>query len=429
MLNCISNYNLYAFQYVYEIMVLVIDAQIAGISGDMLLSSLVNMGANKSRVIDGVYSAEEYLRGSKIVKLDFERTVKHGTAASCLVLETKEISHERKGMQIQECIISMSDKIGLSEKAKVFAKESIRSLLYAEANIHGESLESVHFHEASSIDTVIDIIGTSIALDDLNLFTDEIISTPVAVGGGLLTFSHGTTTNPASAILEIFRGSDIGIIGGQVKEELTTPTGASLLTNLASKSVEFYPAMKIRSIGYGAGNKNFDSFPNVLKIVRGDAIGELQSDTVQILETNLDDISGEILGHVIDKLMANGAKDVTITAGITKKGRPTNLVSVICDSSSTNNLINTLVLETGTLGVRVSSSSRYIVPRIIVTVPILLQGKNFSVRCKVVKHNEMIKHFKVESDDVKSIADSLSLPFRDVLELITDEVKRKLNTK
>jgi pyridinium-3,5-bisthiocarboxylic acid mononucleotide nickel chelatase len=410
-------------------MVLVIDAQIAGISGDMLLSSLVDIGANKSKVIDGIYSVEGHLKGSKIVKVDFDKVVKHGIHATCLVLETSENHHERKGIEIQECILSTSDKIGLSEKAKVFAKESIRSLLYAESNIHGEPLESVHFHEASSIDTAIDIIGSAIALDDLKLFSDEIISTPVAVGGGTLTFSHGTVSNPASAILEIFRGSDIIIHGGQVKEELTTPTGSSLLVNLANKCSEFYPTMKIKSIGYGAGSKDFDDFSNVLKIVKGESTNEFQLDNIQILETNLDDVSGETIGYMIDKLIANGAKDVTVTGGITKKGRPTNLVSIICEPSITNSLIGILVSETGTLGVRIRSSSRYVVPRIIVSVPITLQRKNFTVRCKIVKHNEVVKHFKVESDDIKSIADSLSSSFKETSDWIADEVKRRLNIK
>ena len=395
----------------------------------MLLSSLVNIGANKSKVIDGIYSVEEYLKGSKITKVDFDKVIKHGIEATHLVLEVNENHHERKGVEIQECVLSTSDKIGLSEKAKVFAKESIRSLLHAESKIHGEPLESVHFHEASSIDTVIDIIGSAIALDDLKLFSEQIISTPVAVGAGTLTFSHGTTSNPASAILEIFRGSDTIICGGQIREELTTPTGASLLVNLSDRCSEFYPTMKIKSIGYGAGNKNFDGFSNVLKIVRGESTGEFQLDTVQILETNLDDVSGETIGHMIDKIIANGAKDVTVTGAITKKGRPTNLVSIICDPSVTNSLMSILVSETGTLGVRVRSSSRYIVPRIIVTVPILLQGKNFTVRCKIVKQDEIVKHFKVESDDIKSISESLSLPFKVASDLILDEVKRRLDIK
>lgn len=410
-------------------MVLVVDAQIAGISGDMLLSSLIDMGANKSRVINGVYLTEEYLKGSKIVKMDFEKINKYGTAATHLVLEANETHHERKGIEIQECVLSTSDKIGLSEKAKVFAKESIRSLLHAESNIHGEPLESVHFHEASSIDTAVDIIGSAIALDDLKLFSDEIISTPIAVGGGTLTFSHGTASNPASAILEIFRGSEMIICGGQTKQELTTPTGASLLVNLAGKCSEFYPTMKVKSIGYGAGSKNFDGFPNILKIVRGESTNEFQSDTVQVLETNLDDVSGEIIGYTIDNLIANGAKDVTVTAGITKKGRPTNLVSIICDPSVTNRLISMLISETGTLGIRIRSSNRYIVPRVIISVPISIQEKNFTVRCKIVKHEDVVKHFKVESDDVKDIAKSLSLSFREASERISEEVRRRLNIK
>ncbi len=410
-------------------MIIIIDAQVAGISGDMLLSALVNIGANKSKIIEGVHSAENYLKGSKIQKIDFEKRNKHGTEATHLVLEIKENIHERKGIEIQDCILQSSDKIGLSEKAKVFAKESIRSLIRAESKIHGEPIESVHFHEASSIDTVVDIIGSAIALDNLNFFSEEIVSTPVAVGGGTLNFSHGTVSNPASAILEIFRDSDIIISGGQVKDELTTPTGASLLVNLANRCSEFYPPMKIKSIGYGAGNKDFDGFANILKIVSGELTHQFQQDTVQIIETNIDDVSGEVLGQMIDKLIAKGAKDVTVSPAITKKSRLTNLVSVICDPSNLNTLIDTIVSETGTLGVRIRTSNRYVVPRIIVSVPITVGGKNFTVQCKVVKHNEIVKHFKVEADDIKLVSELLGISFRDASEFIHTEVKQKIHLK
>ena len=153
-------------------MVLVIDGQIAGISGDMFLSALVNMGANKSKVIDGAHLTENYLKGSKIKKIDFEKIVKHGTEATYLNLEIEESHHERKGLDIQECILLSSDKIGLSDTAKVFAKESVRSLLLAESKIHGEPIESVHFHEASSIDTAIDIITFN---GELGVISDQII--------------------------------------------------------------------------------------------------------------------------------------------------------------------------------------------------------------------------------------------------------------
>lgn len=408
-------------------MVLIIDPQVAGISGDMLLSALISMGANKSKVIDGVHASENYLSGSKIQKMDFDKIVNHGTEAIQLLLDIKENIHERRGTDIQECILLTSDKIGLSEQAKVFAKESIRSLIKAESKIHGEPMESVHFHEASSIDTVVDIIGTAVALDDLNFFSEEIITLPVAVGGGTFTFSHGTVSNPASAILEIFRNSDIIISGGQVKEEITTPTGASLLVNLADSCAEFYPSIRVKSIGYGSGKKRFDEFPNVLKIVKADKTEQFQQDRVQILETNLDDVSGEVLGNMIDKIIANGAKDVTVAPAITKKGRPTNLVSVICDSSSVNTVLNTLISETGTLGIRIRSSDRFVVPRVTISVPVIIHGKSFTVRCKMVKNQDSVQHFKAEALDVKLVADSLSISFKDANEFIRTEIKQKLS--
>ena len=410
-------------------MVVIIDSQIAGISGDMLLSALIDIGAKKTKVIDCAYIAENYLSGSKIQKIDFEKTIKHGIEATHLLLDIKENTNERRGIEIQECITLTLDKIGSSEKAKVFASKSIRSLINSESKIHGESIESVHFHEASSIDTVVDIVGTTIALDDLNFFSDEIISTPVAVGGGTVSFSHGIVSNPASAILEIFRNSDIIISGGQVKEELTTPTGASLLVNLAKSCSEFYPSMKVKSIGYGAGKKNFEGFANVLKIVRGEKTIHFQQDLVQILETNIDDVSGEVLGYMIDKIMSSGAKDISISPAITKKGRPTHLVSIICDSESVNSVLDTLVSETGTLGVRIRASSRYVVPRVMVTVPVMIHGKNFAIKCKVVKSGDIVKNFKIESSDVKLVADSLSLSFKDANDIIRSHVNQKIGAK
>ena len=212
-----------------------------------------------------------------------------------------------------------------------------------------------------------------------DLFEDEIISSPVALGGGTVTFSHGTTSNPAYAILEIFKGTEIITHGGTTKEELTTPTGASILVNLTKTCSEFYPPMKINLVGYGAGSKNFENFSNVLKIVRGKTNKNLVKDTVQILETNVDDVSGEILGNMIEKVMSSGAKDVTITSGITKKGRPTQQISVICDSESMNPILELLVSETKTLGVRIRSAERYVVPRSIEHDTVEIEGHKFPI--------------------------------------------------
>ena len=408
-------------------MVIVIDPQIAGISGDMMLCALVNLGANKSKIIEGVRIAEKNLNGSIIKNIDFSKVNKLGIEATELILDFKEENQKRKGIEIQKCIEKSSVDVGLSDLAKQFAISSIDTLIKAESKIHGGTLSLVHLHEASSIDTVVDILGTAIALDDLKILNDEIISTPVAVGGGSLTFSHGTTSNPTNAILEILKNSGITISGGQIKDELTTPTGASLLVNLTKTCFDYYPKMKIDSIGYGAGTKNFDGFSNVLRVVKGEKTKNYDHDVVQILETNVDDVSGEVLGNMIDKIMENGAKDVTITQGISKKGRPTNLISVICDLKSMNTLLELLISETGTLGVRRRSSERYVVPRTILTVPIKLNEKNFKIRCKITRENNTIKNFKIESDDIKKISNSINQSFKKTEELIRLAVNEKID--
>ena len=404
-------------------MVLIVDSQIAGISGDMLLCSLVDLGASKSKIIDGINSAKEFLEGVNIKNLDFRKIQKNGIGATELTLEINDSEHERYGSTIQSCIQKTCEKIGLSKEATDFANSSISTLIDAESEIHGEPIESVHFHEASSFDTVIDIIGTSIALDDLNLFDDEIVSSPVAVGSGSVTFSHGTTSNPASAILEIFRNKGIIIIGNQVKDELTTPTGACMLVNLVSSCSEFYPIMEVSSIGYGAGQKNFDGFSNVLKLIRGKKAENYIHDSVKILETNVDDVSGEVLGNMIEKIMSNGAKDVTVSSAITKKGRPTHLVTVICDSDSMNVLTKLLISETGTLGIRIRTSERVTISRSIKNTSIEIQNKKFNINYKT--NNESNK-FKIEADDVKSVSDSLNKSFRETEELIRSEINKKL---
>ena len=405
-------------------MVTVIDPQIAGISGDMLLCALVNIGANKSKIIDGVYLAQDYLKNSKIKNIDFTNVQKHGIQATQIVLDIDEKVDERKGTDVRKCISLVSDKIGLAEKAKSFTTSAIDTLLAAETKVHGTTIESVHLHEASGLDTVVDIVGSAIALNDLGYFDDEIITTPVAVGGGTLSFSHGVTTNPGGAILEIFKNSKIAISGGKVKDELTTPTGASMLVNLATKCSEFYPQLKVNTVGYGAGTKNFDEFPNVLKIVHGEKTTNYERDSVIILETNVDDVSGEILGNMLEKIMKKGAKDVTITPAITKKSRPTNLISVICDTDSMNSVLDLLFSETGTLGIRIRASERFIVPRSIVKTTITIQEKKFPIRYKIIGKD---KNFKIESDDIKLIAESINKSYKQTEELIRNVIKKELS--
>jgi pyridinium-3,5-bisthiocarboxylic acid mononucleotide nickel chelatase len=182
-------------------MVVIVDSQIAGISGDMLLSSLVHLGASKSKIVDAAFTSQSFLPQSKIKKIDFRQVNKHGIRATSLLLQLDEHYHKRKASQLHACIVKTVKKLGLSDNASKFAVNSIETLISAESKIHGISKDSVHFHEASSMDTVVDMVGCAVALDDLGYFDQEIIATPVAVGGGTVTFSHGTVSNPAGAIL------------------------------------------------------------------------------------------------------------------------------------------------------------------------------------------------------------------------------------
>ena len=404
-------------------MVIVIDPQIAGISGDMLLSSLVNLGANKNKIIEGIIKSQKFLSGSIIKKMDFQKIQKHGIASTELILEIDENVSERKGIEIKKAIIESVTELNLPTKARVFAESCINTLISSESKIHGISEDSVHFHEASSIDTLVDIVGITIALDDLELFEEKIVCLPISVGGDTVSFSHGTMSNPASAILQIFKNSDLNIQGNDSKEELTTPTGACILVNLTNNPVQYYPSMNITSIGYGAGQKDFKGFSNVLKIIQGNE-NNFEMDSVKILETNIDDVSGEILGHLIEKVMDQGAKDVSIYPGITKKGRPTNLVCVICDDLKVDMIVDTLVLETGTLGVRISNSNRYIVPRTNHNFSLTFDGKSFEVNYKKSSHKGKI-HFKIEFDDLKNISNALDKPIVDIESFLRKEIEKR----
>jgi len=406
-------------------MVIVIDPLIAGISGDMLLCSLVDLGADKNKIISGIKKSEKFLTNSTIKKIDFQKIQKKGVQSTQLILEIDEDVHERKGSEIKKAIIDSVNILELSKKGKIFADSCIDILISSESKIHGVPEESVHFHEASSIDTLVDIIGITIALDDLKFFDEKILCMPISVGGGTVTFSHGTMSNPASAILEIFKNSNLKIKGNDSNEELTTPTGACILASLTNIAIDFYPSMKIESIGYGAGQKEFDSFSNVLKIVRGSE-NNFEIDSVKILETNVDDVSGEILGNLIEKIMEKGAKDISIYHGITKKGRPTNLVSVICNDDNMDEIVDTLVLETGTLGVRISESNRFIVPRSSHEISLTINDQSFQVHYKKSSFKGK-NDFKIEFDDLKNISNSINKSVKETDSLLRREIEKLEN--
>lgn len=409
--------------------VAVIDCQVAGIAGDMLMSALVDAGASQKKVLDAIFACQGSLKDSVIAKATFEKIVTHGVSATRLAMSYKDGVRQRRGAEMSGALERTCDSLGLKGRARAFAQESLKTMIAAEAKIHGEDFASVHLHEASSIDTLADLVGCATALQDLGLFDDaRVHSTRVAVGGGTLEFSHGTMPNPAGAILHIFQGRQFVLAGGQAREELTTPTGAAMLVNLAQGSVDYYPAMTPEKTGYGAGTKEFAGFANVLRLVIGSspAAIEAEKDTVCVVETNVDDASGELVGNLIERLAEAGAKDVTVISGTTKKSRPTYLVRVICDNALLNSVLELLFGESGTLGARVQQVERYVLPRAVVTVPVSVGGSTFDVHVKVAKDSAgRIMSAKPEFEDIRIIAARTGMTARRVMELVNAQVAEK----
>lgn len=404
----------------------VIDCQVAGIAGDMLVSALVDAGASARKVQDAIFACQDSLKGSRISSVAFEKIVAHGFSATQLQMSYKDGVRERKGAEMMRALTKTCDALGLEQNAKAFALDTLKTIISAEAKIHGEDFDTVHLHEASSVDTLADIVGCAAALQDLSLLGSRVVSTQVAVGGGTLTFSHGTVPNPADAILQIFTGRRFVLAGGPAKDELTTPTGAALLANLAEGSVDHYPPLVPEKIGYGAGSKKFAGFANVVRVLVGDSPVAFEKDTVCVVETNVDDATGEVMGNLVDRLTDAGAKDVTIIPGTTKKSRPTYLVRVVADNSLLNAVLSTLFSESGTLGARVQQVERYVLQRAVLTVPVTIGKSTFNVHVKVAKDAQgNTMGAKPEFEDVKIIAARLGMPARRVLEIVNAQVAHK----
>ena len=317
----------------------VIDAQLCGISGDMFLSALVDCGANRVKIIKKIRQIEKLFVGSTLRDIDFLTTESNGIKATKLHLALEEKYFERQATEMLRIMTKCCETAKLSEKGKQFVINSLKTIIRVESAIHNKSPKDLHLHEASSIDTAIDLIGSAVALEDLNLFDDTVFyTTKVAVGGGITSFSHGIVPNPTNAVLEMLKNLKIPIVGGPVDSELTTPTGVAILGGLNAQKMLFYPTIYINKIGYGSGIKKFDNIPNLLRVCVGSNIGEdnISKDFVSVLETNIDDVSGEILGNLVEKLSSAelGVKDVSIVSGLTKKNRPLSILKVICSEKS-----------------------------------------------------------------------------------------------
>jgi uncharacterized protein (TIGR00299 family) protein len=317
--------------------------------------------------------------------------------------------------------------MGISARAKTFALESLKRIVTAESAVHGKQFNKVLLHEASSIDTFIDLIGCAVALEDLGLFESRIFSTKVAVGSGQFSFSHGIVPNPGNAIIEIFKGLPFTLFGTPVEEELTTPTGAAMLVTLSSHGIDYYPAISPETSGYGAGQRS-QKVPSVLRILIGKSpqSSKVDTDSVFVVETHIDDLSGEILGNLIEEVDKSGALDISVVQGISKKNRPIYIIKIISDLRNLNNILDVLFAESGTLGARVQEVRRMLIPRNIVTTSTIISGKSFNVRVKIARNlkGDLI-NIKPEFEDIKNISRTVGLPTKRVMDLVKAEAVQR----
>ena len=394
-------------------MVLVVDPRGAGISGDMMLGALVDMGADGGAIVDGVSECVRLLDGSAIERMEFRAARRNGVRCTRLILETRD-PPARPADQMAGAISDSAGRMGLSERAAAFARRSIERMISAEMRIHGVERDSVLLHEAASADTLVDIVGTAAALDDVGALDDLIITMPVNVGGGSVTFSHGTAPNPAPAVLEILKSAGIAMVGGAAQYETATPTGACILAGLGAVSRRSYPEMVAERTGYGGGSRDGDGAANVLVAVQGASAG---SDSVCVLETNLDDVTGEAIGGAISEIMKAGALDAAAYPGLGKKGRASHLLRVLCEHSRANSITHVVVRQTGTLGVRVTTADRFVLPREERSITVRIRGSAYEFRYKTHSHMGETD-FKVERDDIAAAAASSGVGARRVERLV-----------
>jgi uncharacterized protein (TIGR00299 family) protein len=395
-----------------------IDCSIAGVSGDMLTAALIDAGAPAGKVKKAMLEAGRLFG-------ELEVAIKH-TRVSGIRATRVEVRTSDVGGRSYPAIVKELENLRLPPQVRRGVMDALTALARAEATVHGKELNSLVLHEVGAADAVADIVGCFTAAYELGLLDREVLASEVAVGKGLTAVGHGEIPLPAPAVLEILRG--VPISGKPIEAELTTPTGASLLVALVDRFVPAYPAMTIEAIGYGAGARKLEGLPNVVRICLGELSGRaLELEEVNQLETNVDDVSGEVIGYVIERLMAEGALDVSATPMLMKKGRPGHLIRVICRREDSGRLAELLMLHTGTLGVRVLPvSCRYVLPRRMLPLEVTLGGRRFKVKVKVSEGPGGARLVAAEYEDARRIAELTGLPLREVMGRVEAAARHKL---
>ncbi len=403
---------------------MVVDCSVSGVSGDMLLAALLDVGADKEVVKRAIERVPKFLDGCKEITFKLEEVYVDELKAKRVKIVAKDVVNSRSAVTLIDAVKECVSDLNLSNDAANIAINAIELLARAEANVHDEPIESVRLHELGMADTVADIIGVAAALDSLNLRREMIATTRLAVGGGVLKLSHGIFPAPAPVTLELLKVSGIPFSGGPVEGELATPTGVALLASMSSRVIQVYPPMSVEKIGYGAGSILHDGNPSVLRLLLGqeqETRGNVEE--IMLLETNVDDVSGESLAYVADKLLSEGALDVNIIQAIGKKGRPTSILRVLSKKGHEANFARTMMQELGTLGVRFLTVGRFVAMREESLVDVRIAGRIFKVRVKksFLPGGEPLT-LKPEFEDLRTIARETGLTIREVENAVKKQI-------
>lgn len=368
-----------------------------GAAGDMILGALVDAGLGA----DGLREELAKLRLDDFA-LEIGKTKKQGFAATQVVVKTTAPASHRHLRHIVEIL----DRAALSDTVRDRAKKVFRRLAEAEAAVHNTQIESVHFHEVGAVDAIVDVVGTVAGLERLGV--QRIECSPVPVGSGTVTSDHGVLPVPAPATAALLRG--VPLAASDEPGELTTPTAAALLSTLVERFGSL-PAMTVSSVGYGAGTREGKTRPNLLRVLIGDAAAAPQGDEVTILEANIDDSTGQAVAYACERLLAEGALDVSTTAIQMKKSRPGVRISVIATPASADKLEEVLFAETTTFGVRRTTCRRATLERSLEPV----QTCYGVIRMKVGRRGGRVVIASPEYEDCAAAARAKRVPLREVM--------------
>ncbi len=367
-----------------------------GASGDMLLGALVDLGLPLDQ-----------LRG-ELVKLplhgyhlEAHRVHRSGLHATKVDVRVEGHPHSHRGLHD---ILGLLEKSGLDGLVKERCAVLFRRLAEAEGAIHGVPAETVHFHEVGAVDSIVDVVGGVLGLAWLR--ADRIVSSPLNVGTGSVTMSHGTFPVPAPATARLVQGIPVY---GAGEGELLTPTGALLVTGHADTYGPL-PLLRPQAIGHGAGTRDTPGRPNVLRLIVGEADTEAEAETVLVLETEVDDTAPQLLGALLDRLLGAGALDVYYTPIHMKKGRPGILITVLSPADRREELEEILFAETTTLGVRRQEWTRSVLEREVVPVA----TPYGAVRVKVGRRGGKVYNVQPEFEDCQQAAAASGAPLKEV---------------